>query len=216
MLVDGYLGYIVESLSYDTRLKLTLMVWHFNDKELRKFLRSPIDKTEWETLYARYQVHSRQQILYDDFRHSFDFLLLSQLPPSQQPRNHPANQPETEASPYQQQGQDVTPVYSSSSSSHHLQPIKAYTDNYNNCGQSYPVHHGQTLGALAGGQDRQRPKSLSQSQSSNLQPESHMSIRSYKDAAVTQSDASTGTLQHHPLPIHVTSYQESGKRRNPA
>lgn len=48
MLVDGYLGYIVESLSYDTRLKLTLMVWHFNDKELRKFLRSPIDKTEWK------------------------------------------------------------------------------------------------------------------------------------------------------------------------
>lgn len=231
MLVDSYSREIVQSLSYATRLKLSFIVWHFNasscepSPELLAFLRSPIDKKVWEILRVRYQDHIHQRVLYDDFMHSFDFLLSSQLP-----RKHPASQPESRDSQYQSQpprtlvnrrfrsdpflrkGQFITPVYPSSSSSHHLQPFRAYTNNPNNCGRSYSVHHhGQGLDALSGGQDRHHATSLPQSQPTNLPTESHMSIRSPRGNAARQSDPFTGALQHRPLPYHIASYQESGK-----
>jgi hypothetical protein len=234
MLVDSYSREIVESLSYATRLKLSLIVWYFNasscepSPELLAFLRSPIDKEVWETLHVRYQDHIRQQVLYDDFMHSFDFLLLSRLSPSQLPRKHPASQPESGNSQYQpqpprtlvsrrfrsdpflRQGQFITPVYQSSASSHHLQPLGAYTNNPNNCGRTYSVHHhGQSLGAPVGGQDEHHAASLPESQPTSLL--SHRSICSPRENPTKQSDQSTGTLPHRPLPYHIDSYQESGK-----
>lgn len=93
MLVENFSEDIVQNLSYDARLKLALIAWHFDTEGLHKSLRSPINKTAWATIYANYQAHSPRQILYDDFRQSFDFLLLSQQPTSQQPRRHPYREP---------------------------------------------------------------------------------------------------------------------------
>ncbi|KAJ5891353.1 uncharacterized protein N7473_007581 [Penicillium subrubescens] len=69
MLVDSYSREIVLSLSYATRLKLSLIVWHFDassrepSPELLAFLRSPNDKKVLETIHVRYQDQIRQQVL---------------------------------------------------------------------------------------------------------------------------------------------------------
>jgi hypothetical protein len=233
MLVERYSRVILQSLTYDTLLKLALMVWHFNASSrepspgLLAFLRSPIDKKVWETLHVRYQNQIRRQVLYDDFMRSFDFLLSSRLSPSQLPRKHPASQPESDSQyqpqpprtlvnrrfrsdPFLRQGQFITPVYPSSASSRHLQPLGAYTNIPNNCGRSYSVHHhGQSLGAPVGGQDGHHAASLPQSQPTSLL--SHRPIRSVRENLTRQSDQSRGALQHRPLPYHIDSYQESGK-----
>lgn len=212
MLVKSYSRVILQTLSYDTRLKLTLIVWHFDSPGLRAFLRSPIDETAWETLYARYLAHSRQQVLYDDFIHSFDFLLSSQWPPSRQTQKHSTNQPESGDSrdqpqppqtlvnrrvrsvPSLRRDQFLRPLNPSSSSPHNLQHFRAYTRSRNSYGRLYQCHE-RSLGAPVSGQDRHHAGSLPESQSSSLLPESHTTARSSRQNVATRSDLSTGRLQ---------------------
>ncbi|KAJ5472080.1 hypothetical protein N7539_008649 [Penicillium diatomitis] len=81
MSVDMNAQYTVQLLTYGTRLKLAIIFWHFNDPDLiRGFLRSPINKKVWESLYADYLAYSQQTIPYLEFIQSFDFLLSPQLP----------------------------------------------------------------------------------------------------------------------------------------
>lgn len=82
MLMENYSKMIVHDLSYASRLKLTIIVWHFGDDPelVRAFLRSPISKRVWESLYADYLNYSQQDIPYLTFIQSFDFLLSRQLP----------------------------------------------------------------------------------------------------------------------------------------
>ena len=84
LLLESCSREIVPNLSYTTRLKLSLIVWHFNasssesSSELLAFFssRSPFDKKVCETLHVRYQNHICQTVTFDDFRCSFDFLLI--------------------------------------------------------------------------------------------------------------------------------------------
>ncbi|CEO59633.1 hypothetical protein PMG11_04301 [Penicillium brasilianum] len=81
MFVENYSQYIIQDLTYDTRLKLAIIYWHFDDPGLvRGFLRSPINKEVWEGLYADYLTYSQQDITYLEFIQSFEFLLSPQLP----------------------------------------------------------------------------------------------------------------------------------------
>jgi hypothetical protein len=81
MFAENYSQYIIQDLTYDTRLKLAIICWHFDDPDLvRGFLRSPINKKVWEGLYADYLIYSQQETTYLQFIQSFDFLLSSQLP----------------------------------------------------------------------------------------------------------------------------------------
>jgi hypothetical protein len=81
MFVENFSRYALQDLTYDTRLKLAIIFWHFADPDLfRGFLRSPINKTVWERLYADYLLYSQQDISYLEFIQSFDFLLSPQLP----------------------------------------------------------------------------------------------------------------------------------------
>ena len=119
MLMESYAGTIVPNLSYATRLKLSIIVWHFHapsckpspepvashfdassyepSQGLVTFLRSPLNKEVWEILHVRYQKMC-QLVPFDDFMRSFDFLLSSQLP-----REPPTNQPESGHSQFQLQ-----------------------------------------------------------------------------------------------------------------
>jgi hypothetical protein len=81
MFAENYSQYIIQDLTYETRLKLAIISWHFDDPDLvRGFLRSPINKKVWEGLYADYLIYSQQDITYLEFIQSFDFLLSPQLP----------------------------------------------------------------------------------------------------------------------------------------
>jgi hypothetical protein len=81
MLMENYAKMIFHDLSYATRLNLAIIVWHFGDdpERVRAFLRSPISKRVWESLYADYLNYSQQDIPYLTFIQSFDFLLSRQL-----------------------------------------------------------------------------------------------------------------------------------------
>jgi hypothetical protein len=83
--MENYAKMILHDLSYATRLKLAIIVWHFGDdpERVRAFLRSPISKRVWESLYADYLNYSQQDIPYLTFIQSFDFLLSRQLPKRQ-------------------------------------------------------------------------------------------------------------------------------------
>ncbi|KAJ5904806.1 uncharacterized protein N7473_001722 [Penicillium subrubescens] len=85
MLMENYAKMIFYDLSYATRLKLAIIVWHFDDdpEHIRAFLRSPISKRVWESLYADYLNYSQQDVPYLTFIQSFDFLLSRQLPKRQ-------------------------------------------------------------------------------------------------------------------------------------
>jgi hypothetical protein len=81
MFVENYSRYVLQDLTYSTRLKLAIIFWHFADPDLlRGFLRSPINKTVWERLHADYLLYSQQDISYLECIQSFDFLLSPQLP----------------------------------------------------------------------------------------------------------------------------------------
>ena len=82
---------LVETLSYHTLLKLTLITWHFDGSlhfdassyapspVLAHFLEQPNNDTIWESLHGRYQSQTGRQVSLGRFKDSHDFLLFSTL-----------------------------------------------------------------------------------------------------------------------------------------
>lgn len=75
---------LVESLSDTTLQKLSLITWHFDasgapSEGLRCFLRQPSDDTVWKTVHGRYQMITKQDVPFREFRASHDFLLCPAL-----------------------------------------------------------------------------------------------------------------------------------------
>jgi hypothetical protein len=75
MLVESYSKEIVQGLSRDTRLVLSLIYWHFGALGLRKSLRSPLNESIAKDIYAHYQACTHQDVSYEDFVISLNFLL---------------------------------------------------------------------------------------------------------------------------------------------
>ncbi len=82
LFIENYSQFIMQDLTYATRVKLALIFWHFDDDPalVRGFLRSPRNRKVWESLHADYLKYSQQNIYYLEFIQSFDFLLLPRLP----------------------------------------------------------------------------------------------------------------------------------------
>lgn len=90
-MVDATAQKLVETLSDDTLLKLTLITWHFDGRlrfdaslyapslALARFLEQPNNDTIWESLYGLYQSRTRALISLRDFKVSHGFLLFSTL-----------------------------------------------------------------------------------------------------------------------------------------
>lgn len=71
---------LVESLSYKTLLKLSLITWHFgsssaSSEDLACFLRQPIHNAVWKTIHGQYQRLRQEAIPFGEFKASHDFLL---------------------------------------------------------------------------------------------------------------------------------------------
>jgi hypothetical protein len=70
---------LVESLSYTTLLKLSLITWHFGSpsasSDLACFLRQPSHNAVWETVHDRYQRLMQEAVPFREFKASHDFLL---------------------------------------------------------------------------------------------------------------------------------------------
>jgi hypothetical protein len=228
----------VLNLSYDTRFKLSLIVLHFHtppcqpSNEFLQFLESPINKTVWKGLHARYQDHIRQQVPYDEFIHSFDFLLSFQLLLLQQTPKNLDSQTESKASRHQpqplrtlasrrirsdpilRQNLSIMPVNPSSSSSRHLQHLKTYTGDHNLHGQSYPVHLGQSLGTSVSAHEGQHAESLPPSQSASLRPESQNCICSPREnAGIRAKVESRSAPRLRTLGVPPCNKNEDGQHR---
>jgi hypothetical protein len=97
LLVDRYSREIARGLSYATRLKLALVIRHFDTSSsepspgLLAFFSRPLDNKVWEALHVKYQNHISQTVSFHNFQRSFDFLLIpdwnpiaeQELPPMQ-------------------------------------------------------------------------------------------------------------------------------------
>lgn len=82
---------LVESLSDDTLLKLSLITWHFDGSlhfdassyapspALARFLDQPNDDTIWATLYGQYQDRTEVRVSLRGFKGSHEFLLCRAL-----------------------------------------------------------------------------------------------------------------------------------------
>ena len=76
---------VVPYLSYATLLRLSLATSHFDASSLEPspgliaFLRMPHDNAVWEILHLRYESLMHQSVPFDDFKRSFDFLLIPDL-----------------------------------------------------------------------------------------------------------------------------------------
>ncbi|KAJ6016377.1 hypothetical protein N7540_010968 [Penicillium herquei] len=75
---------LVESLSRSTVEKLSVITWHFDSsgavsEGLRCFLRRPIDNAGWEAVHRSYQTMTKQNVPFQEFKASHDFLLYPAL-----------------------------------------------------------------------------------------------------------------------------------------
>lgn len=90
-MIDATAQTLVETLSDDTLLKLSLITWHFDGSThfdtssyapspaLARFLEQPNDDTIWETLYGQYQSRTGVRVSLRRFKDSHDFLLYPTL-----------------------------------------------------------------------------------------------------------------------------------------
>ena len=71
---------LVESLSANALLKLSLITWNFDSsgvpsEELARFLRRPNNQHDWESIHRQYQRFTGRESSLSDFKASCDLLL---------------------------------------------------------------------------------------------------------------------------------------------
>lgn len=75
---------LVESLSYTTILKLSLITWYFDasaapSEGLTRFLNQPSHNAIWRTIQDQYQRLTQQAVPFGEFTATLDFLLCPAL-----------------------------------------------------------------------------------------------------------------------------------------